>query len=235
MRNSRNYKEFLKNRTARRDEATQLQQKGAISPKLDNEIADFDKEKKDAEPMKESTKEHVKEPLKEIRLSDVKREVEVRSEIEHDIQDQAAGRIYNIPGANVDQDEVNKMARNGIRDADELVSESLLNDGYDPGIVHEVLEAKDLMEGYLHDGNGLEQIKRMDEKYGKESIALAFVEVAKKSSIRDLHKLERIVDLAAFEKSVAYEDIFDRISERDSDAALVLERLDLEIGLERRR
>ena len=146
----------------------------------------------------------------------------------HDMRDQALGRMSAV-GASVDYDELGRMAKNRIRDADELVNESLSNRGFES----DVERIQQMMDGYVHSGKpDINTIASLEREYGRDEIAQAYVNVAKNSSREDLRRLERIDDVCGFD-SLGYERAFDRIRRYDREADAVLDRLDMEFGLER--
>ena len=212
----RSYKEFLKNKEAERANAAELQQKGQNRKWLDEKVAAMDKE----------IEEHQERSWENREQERQQREEEA---MRHDMRDQALGQISGIAGADIDYDELGKMAKNHVRDADELVSESLQNDGYTMEEIKEIHEVMDLMKEYLHDGSGLDQICQMNENYTMDVIARAYIEVAKQSSFQDIARLERISDICNFGHP-AYERIFDRLQNQDPGVGEILDKLDMAIG-----
>lgn len=210
-----------------REDETRQQQRGGEHPLRVN-VREIGK----SEPEKEEKKEDVKENIK-VQMEEPDRITERRTTaqqyLEHDMRDQALGQMYAIPGANVDYDEINKMAKNRIRDVDELVLESLKNDGLRP--IQEIREIERIMEDYL-EGKNLTAINGLNEKYDMESIARAYVNVAERSLVRDITKLERISETCHFECE-AYERVFDHLQAQEPRIKKILDRLDMEMGIER--
>lgn len=146
----------------------------------------------------------------------------------HDMRDQALGQM-SVVGGNVDYDELQRMAKGGIRDTSELVNESLGNDGYETNVER----IQKMMDGYVHEGKpDINTIAGLEKEYDAGEIAQAYVNVAKESSMRDLDRLEKIDDRLGLDRPV-YEKEFDRIRANDRSADQVLDRLDMEFGRER--
>lgn len=145
----------------------------------------------------------------------------------HDMRDNALGQMYKTPGANLDYDEINKMADNHIRDADELVAESLQNKGL------EIEKMQHAMEGYVKKGDPeLHEIKQMSQKVAPDVVAMAYTNVAKNAGRNDLMRLTIIDEKLDFEQP-KFEAAFDQIRHFDKEADRVLDWLDAEIGRER--
>ena len=149
--------------------------------------------------------------------------------IERDIRDQALGQIYKIPGANIDYDELSKMAKNNIRDASELANESIQNDGF-TGSVDEVKKA---MSGYVNEGKpDINEIVKMSKTANMNTMAKAFTEVVKESCSMDAGRLSNIHDACEFDQP-GYEAVFDRIRCFDKQADLAFDDFEMDLGRER--
>lgn len=236
---SRNYKEFIKDDKAIREDATKLQQKGGgdidhnIERDLEDKVHAYDRNiKKQSEPevtVEPENKEaihRVKElnkNSKDYEALRAARKEAYRDGMEHDMRDQALGQIYKVHGAEVDFDEIDKMVRNNIRDVGELVDESLQNDGYNENIEE--------IESIIHDGD-LHEIVGLNQKYDMKDIANAYVNVVKESGPKDASRLDKISEICEFEHP-SYEKIFDNIRENDPVADKVLDKLEEAIGRER--
>ncbi len=230
---TRHYKEFTKDDKALREDATKLQQKGgATEPHIERHI----QKKIDNHDIKEP--ETIKEektttaPQNKHIIQHYSKETNTRKkqlELEHDMVEQALGQIYAVPGANIDYDEINKMARNNIRDSSELARESLQNDGY----TSEVNEVEMIMAKYIHEPKpDIKQIFELNEKYNMNVVANAYANVVKESTTMDLLRLEKIRDICRFD-TPSYERVFDKIRAYDHSADIALDRLDMEFGIER--
>ena len=148
-----------------------------------------------------------------------------KENLTHDMKDNALGQMYKIPGANLDYDEINKMAENHIRDTDELVSESLQNDGLN--------QMQKAMEGYLKKGEPeIRTIQQMAQKTTPDVVAMAYTNVAKNAGRGELMRLTVIDEKLDFEQP-KFEAAFDRIRHFDKEADRVLDWLDAEMGRER--
>lgn len=155
-------------------------------------------------------------------------EQSMESSTAHDMKEQALGRMAGIQGG-LDYDELHRMASNGIRDADELVEESLGNHGFDENVE----KIQRMMEGYVHEGKpDINAIAKLEKQYDAGEIAQAFVNTASGCSVKDVRWLERIDDVCGF-NAPAYEQEFDLIRRYDRDADAVMERLEVEFGRER--
>lgn len=168
---------------------------------------------------KEKDKEKNTDAIKKIRK---KRHVK---ELEHDMREQVSGKIYKVQGGNVDYDEINKMAKNNIRDVDEAARESLSNDGLERAI--------EVMEKYIKTGEAsLRDIKELEKECGKDTIAQAYVKTAENASRQDLKWLMKIDDTLDFSHP-GYERCFDKMREQDKNTDKILDWLDNELGRER--
>lgn len=251
----REQKEFEKTDNTLDKENTKLQQSGQDKPerrrlfkkpkkeidkelqrKDEPEIEKHSEQQKEKQPELEQTKD-TKDQTKIRRDQEILRNGMTKSQQEamaHDMRDMAIGQIYNIPGANVDYDEIDKMSKNNIRDASELADESLQNDGYVmQSQQDEISEAERAMEGYVKTGQpDIQFIEKLEEKYEPEIIAQAYVNVAKdltRGEYKYLEKIEEKLDLG----SERYECIFDNIRRVDKEADSVLDNIDLAFGRER--
>lgn len=218
-------KEFLKDDKSILEDETKLQQKG-----------DDERHRKRLFKLPEKEPEIIKEPeikkapdLQETKPYDntdleklIRKRKEIKQEeLQHDVLHSALGQMYKIQGANIDYDEINKMARNNIRDSEELVHESIANDG-----------VEDIMKGYIKGSGCLDDIKQLD--INPDIIAASFVNVAKQSSRADIGRLTMIHETLDFD-SPRYEKIFDEIRQKDKMAECILNRLDYEMGFSRER
>lgn len=89
------------------------------------------------------------------------------------------------------------------------------------------------MAGFLKDGNpSTREIQQMAKKTEPEVVAMAYTNVAKNASRRDLMRLTVLDEKLDFEQP-KYERAFDRIRARDAEADRVLDKLDMEMGRER--
>lgn len=139
------------------------------------------------------------------------------------------GQMYKIQGANIDYDEGRRMAENHIRDASELASESLQNDGMN-GDMNKIEQA---MSEFLKKGTPrAADIRQMARDMEPEVIAMAYTNVAKNAERRDLIRLTILDEKLDFEQP-KYERAFDRIRARDAEADRVLDKLDMQMGRER--
>lgn len=230
---TRHYRQFIKGDKALREDITAMQQKGGVSDiQSEREVIkqhiDENQEQKNEQKTEQiqtrSTSTEAKTDNTDYVKENRKREQHTREMIEHDMRDQALGQIYKIPGADLDYDELSKMAQNNIRDASEVASESLQNDGFKENVE----EIKAIMSE-----SDMSSIKQLNYDYDIDVIAQAYIEIAKEaSSTRDILRLERISDACNFSHP-AYERQFDYIRRIDKEADRVLDRLDMEIGLER--
>lgn len=228
---TRNYKQFIKGDKALREDVTAMQQKGGVSDiQSEREVIkqhiDENQEKKNEQKTEQNQKRSTEAKTDNTNYvkEKQKKEQHTHEMIEHDMRDQALGQIYKIPGADLDYDELSKMAQNNIRDASEVASESLQNDGFKENVE----EVKAIMSEA-----DTSSIKQLNYDYDIDVIAQAYIEIAKEaSSTRDILRLERISDACNFSHP-AYERQFDYIRQIDKEADRVLDRLDMEIGLER--
>ena len=158
------------------------------------------------------------------RLNDAKEEAMI-----HDMTEQVLGRTYKVPGTNISYDDAAIMARNGIRDSDELTGISLEDDGFE----NSVEEVQEMMKGYVYNGvPDIEEFYTMTQNYGADVIAQAYVNVAKECSRQDVPQLTRIDERFDFEHP-AFERQFDYIRNHDPEADRVLDILDMEMGRDR--
>lgn len=158
------------------------------------------------------------------RLNDAKEEAMI-----HDMTEQVLGRTYKVPGTNISYDDAAIMARNGIRDSDELTGISLEDDGFE----NSVEEVQEMMKGYVYNGvPDIEEFYTMTQDYGADVIAQAYVNVAKECSRQDVPQLTRIDERFDFEHP-AFERQFDYIRNHDPEADRVLDILDMEMGRDR--
>lgn len=165
-----------------------------------------------------------KERARLERLNDAKEEAMI-----HDMTEQVLGRTYKVPGTNISYDDAAIMARNGIRDSDELTGISLEDDGFE----NSVEEVQEMMKGYVYNGvPDIEEFYTMTQNYGADVIAQAYVNVAKECSRQDVPQLTRIDERFDFEHP-AFERQFDYIRNHDPEADRVLDILDMEMGRDR--
>ena len=137
----------------------------------------------------------------------------------HDMTEQVLGRTYKVPGTNISYDDAAIMAKNNIRDSDELTGISLEDDGFE----NSVEEVQQMMHGYVFNGvPDIEEFYDMTKNEGPDVIAQAYVNVAKecdKSNIQALTKID--------------ERQFDYIREHDPVADRVLNVIEMEMGRDR--
>lgn len=165
-----------------------------------------------------------KERARLERLNNAKEEAMI-----HDMTEQVLGRTYKVPGTNISYDDAAIMARNGIRDSDELTGISLEDDGFE----NNVEEVQEMMKGYVYNGvPDIEEFYTMTQNYGADVIAQAYVNVAKECSRQDVPQLTRIDERFDFEHP-AFERQFDYIRNHDPEADRVLDILDMEMGRDR--
>lgn len=165
-----------------------------------------------------------KERARLERLNNAKEEAMI-----HDMTEQVLGRTYKVPGTNISYDDAAIMARNGIRDSDELTGISLEDDGFE----NSVEEVQEMMKGYVYNGvPDIEEFYTMTQNYGADVIAQAYVNVAKECSRQDVPQLTRIDERFDFEHP-AFERQFDYIRNHDPEADRVLDILDMEMGRDR--
>lgn len=165
-----------------------------------------------------------KERARLERLNNAKEEAMI-----HDMTEQVLGRTYKVPGTNISYDDAAIMARNGIRDSDELTGISLEDDGFE----NSVEEVQKMMKGYVYNGvPDIEEFYTMTQNYGADVIAQAYVNVAKECSRQDMPQLTRIDERFDFEHP-AFERQFDYIRNHDPEADMVLDILDMEMGRDR--
>ena len=234
---TRHYREFIKDDKAIREDITKLQQKGGeTNPQFEHHIQqNIENYRSPKEEIKETEVKKEERNLKPQDKSNDKSELNKKRarnkqlELEHDMVEQALGQIYDIPGANIDYDEINKMSRNNIRDTSELVNESLQNDGFTSA----VQEVEKILSNYIHgESTDVSKIQKLNEEYHMDAIATAYIDIAKESTARDLPRLDKIREICRFEHP-AYEKLFDRIRETDHAADMILDSLDRELGIER--
>lgn len=238
-------KEFIKDDKAAMEDLTKMQQRGGekkVRPRLfKRQPKEYEEKEKEYERSVE--KDEVKEPKEAEKEAEKKQPEEIykpkdmrperlaaaRAGMEHDMRDQTFGQIYKISGANVDYDEIQKMSRNGIRDSAEAAQESLGNDGF----TEDVETVQKAMEGFIKQGRpDVYEISKLDEKFDKLTIAQAYSNIAKQASIRDIGKMERISETLNFEHP-AYDRAFDMVRSSDREADAALDRMDMEMGIER--
>lgn len=165
-----------------------------------------------------------KERARLERLNNAKEEAMI-----HDMTEQVLGRTYKVPGTNISYDDAAIMARNGIRDSDELTGISLEDDGFESSVE----EVQEMMKGYVYNGvPDIEEFYTMTQNYGAYVIAQAYVNVAKECSRQDVPQLTRIDERFDFEHP-AFERQFDYIRNHDPEADRVLDILDMEMGRDR--
>lgn len=165
-----------------------------------------------------------KERARLERLNNAKEEAMI-----HDMTEQVLGRTYKVPGTNISYDDAAIMARNGIRDSDELTGISLEDDGFE----NSVEEVQEMMKGYVYNGvPDIEEFYTITQNYGADVIAQAYVNVAKECSRQDMPQLTRIDERFDFEHP-AFERQFDYIRNHDPEADRVLDILDMEMGRDR--
>lgn len=263
----KNYREFLKNKEALRDDVPRSQQQER-NEKISVSIGERDVGKKkkkktlgrnprqDRQPERQqATQPEVsqglqqeKSPIKENNAGKEKAEHDekhlaktvqkgshgeaVQQGIEHDIRDQALGQIYRVPGADLDYDEVHRMSQNGIRDASELASESLQNDGYPMGQAADI--AAGVMEGFLKGEKSPDDVKDLCSKCPVWDIVTAYANIAKQTSPMDADKMDRIGELCNFEHP-AFEWALMVIRDTDKEADKALEQMEFILGQERER
>lgn len=239
-------KEFIKDDKATMDDLTKMQQRGGektVKPRLFKKQPKEHEEKEreyECSAEKDEIKDSEKEAEKEIEKKqpeeiynpkDMRPErlAAARAGMEHDMRDQTLGQIYKINGANVDYDEIQKMSRNGIRDSAEAAQESLANDGF----TENVETVQKAMEGFIKQGKpDINELVKLDETFDKLTIVQAYSNVVKQASIRDVGKIERISEAFDFEHP-AYDKAFDMIRSSDKEADSALDRMDMEMGIER--
>lgn len=187
------------------------------------EEIEIEKEKKqEYNRKKEEAKK--KEKLEELTLKE-KEITEHQKHLENDLITLVSGQMLRTPGSNIDYDEIKKMAKGNIRDADEAAHESLANDGLE--------KAQKVIEGYVKTGEySLRDVKELEKDISKGTIAEAYVNIAKDAERCDLKWLEKIDDALDFSHP-GYERKFDELRETDKAAEKVLDRLDYEFGRER--
>lgn len=165
-----------------------------------------------------------KERARLERLNNAKEEAMI-----HDMTEQVLGRTYKVPGTNISYDDAAIMARNGIRDSDELTGISLEDDGFESSVE----EVQEMMKGYVYNGvPDIEEFYTMTQNYGADVIVQAYVNVAKECSRQDMPQLTRIDERFDFEHP-AFERQFDYIRNHDPEADRVLDILDMEMGRDR--
>ena len=246
----RGEKEFTHDEKTLQKKETKLQQRGGegqrphrFRPFAKREKGEPEHQSKEKEPgqrteeqiernKKERPRENEKQILKEKRKANEKKlarqELKEQSALQHDMRDAALGQMYKVPGANIDYDEAKRMAENHIRDAGELVSESMQNDG-----MQDVSRMEQVMAGFLKDGSpSPREIQQMAKETEPEVVAMAYTNVAKNAGRRDLMRLTVLDEKLDFEQP-KYERVFDRIRARDAEADRVLDKLDMEMGRER--
>lgn len=243
---SQNYREFLRAKEALRKDTTRLHQMGRSSARLETEVSETEKtwktkadhpmHPKDEKTMGRIECEEDSPDCRELwpknQKLETRRKTKAQAWLEHDMREQALGQIYGVPGADIDYDEIRKMSQNGIRDASELASESLLNDGYEADLAKEAVSG--ILRDFVAEGRGAEDVRKLREEYSALEIAEAYANLAKNSSARDMERLEQIGELCGFEHP-AFERAFDVVRGRDGDADRAMEWLELAMGLERKR
>ena len=242
---ARGEKEFIHDEKTLQKQETQLQQRGGehrrfrTFPRREKEekthapqeYTPEQEEKKETE--KQEQKHHKQQEQQENRARQkkeiLKKGLKEQAAIQHDMQDMAMGQMYKIQGANIDYDEGRRMAENHIRDASELASESLQNDGMN-GDMNKIEQA---MSEFLKKGTPrAADIRQMARDMEPEVVAMAYTNVAKNAERRDLIRLTILDEKLDFEQP-KYERAFDRIRARDAEADRVLDKLDMQMGRER--
>ena len=146
--------------------------------------------------------------------------------------EQVLGQTYKVPGTNISYEDAKIMAKNNIRDTDELTGISLEDDGF----ANSVSEIQKMMEGYVF--NGVPDIEEAyvlanERNYGADVIAQAYVNVLKEVDInQNIQALTKIDEKFCFEHQ-AFEIQFDYIREHDGAADRVLDKVEMELGRER--
>lgn len=242
---ARGEKEFIHDEKTLQKQETQLQQRGGehrrfrTFPKREKEEKTHapqervPEQEKRKETEKQEQKYNKQQEQQENRTKQkkeiLKKGLKEQAAIQHDMQDMAMGQMYKIQGANIDYDEGRRMAENHIRDASELASESLQNDGMN-GDMNKIEQA---MSEFLQKGTPrAADIQQMARDMEPEVVAMAYTNVAKNAEHRDLIRLTILDEKLDFEQP-KYERAFDRIRARDAEADRVLDKLDMQMGRER--
>ena len=160
----RTQKEFEKTDDALRDVETAREQRGGTREDRPREIkkarADKHERMPERDKMMELEAERVKRVAKQREaeaMSQRMREEDRRCErlqdgkenaMEHDMTEQVLGQTYKVPGTNISYEDAKIMAKNNIRDTDELAGISLEDDGF----ANSVSEVQEMMKGYVFNG-----------------------------------------------------------------------------------
>lgn len=241
----RTQKEFEKTDDALRDVETAREQRGGTREDRPREIKKAKHERMpECDKMMELEAERVKRVAKQREAEAMRqrmREEDRRCErlqdgkenaMEHDMTEQVLGQTYKVPGTNISYEDAKIMAKNNIRDTDELAGISLEDDGF----ANSVSEVQEMMKGYVF--NGVPDIEEAyalsnERNYGADVIAQAYVNVLKEVDInQNIQALTKIDEKFCFEHQ-AFETQFDYIREHDSAADRVLDKVEMELGRER--
>lgn len=240
----RTQKEFEKTDKTLRDIQTEQQQRGGDrdipqriieSPAEKHEhIPQYDKfMEQEAERVKKSSEQRANEQHRQMQRDDMKRHERLQDSKEnamiHDMTEQVLGRTYKVPGTNISYDDAAIMAKNNIRDSDELTGISLEDDGFE----NSVEEVQQMMHGYVFNGvPDIEEFYDMTKNEGPDVIAQAYVNVAKECDKSNIQALTKIDEKFCFEHQT-FERQFDYIREHDPVADRVLNVIEMEMGRDR--
>lgn len=244
---ARKEKEFEKSSETLEKEATLLRARhgGIQNTKMEKEEEKekqiekrlFKKPRSEPEKEKEpEKKEKEKQEENPVLAAARKRNIKQSREqmMEHDMREQALGRMVGVPGANIDYDEIKKMAKNNIRDSDELYHESLENDGIPDKESYE--KAKSAIEAYAKterkEPELLKKVIKIEEKADTDTFTRAFMDVLKESGKKEMSRMDEVFDACRMERP-CYENAIDRICDSDRKADRAMERFEMEIGRER--
>lgn len=192
------------------------------------EVKEKKEEKEKPEEEKEEVLDNSLERCRHLRRTDAERKKNHERSVEHDVRDLTLGQIYKVHGADIDYDELARMAKNDIRDPWEMSTESIQNDGID----RNVNDVQDVIDGYIKGTCDIQDVIDLKKEYSTDEIAEAYIEVAKDCFRKDMTKLTTISERLEF-NSYEFETSFDKIRSHSFEANTVLNRLELEMGFER--
>ncbi len=233
---------------ALRDVETAREQRGGTREDRPREIQKVRTDKRERVPERDKTMEREAERAKRAakqreteamhqRMKEEERRHErlqdgKENAMEHDMTEQVLGQTYKVPGTNISYEDAKIMAKNNIRDTDELAGISLEDDGF----ANSVSEVQEMMKGYVF--NGVPDVEEAyaianERNYGADVIAQAYVNVLKEVDInQNIQALTKIDEKFCFEHQ-AFETQFDYIREHDGAADRVLDKVEMELGRER--